>query len=88
MKAFRVTAEKTQSDEPSVPAGATLASTRSLFMHCKTGWAQVNFAYANDVESTREKLRYDLYYIKNASLALDLVIVFMTAKKMLRFGGQ
>jgi len=53
-----------------------------------TGWAQVNFAYANDVESTREKLRYDLYYIKNASLALDLVIVFMTAKKMLRFGGQ
>jgi sugar transferase (PEP-CTERM system associated) len=45
-----------------------------------TGWAQVCYKYGNTVEDSKEKLRYDLYYIKNASLGLDLMILFQTIK--------
>jgi sugar transferase (PEP-CTERM system associated) len=45
-----------------------------------TGWAQVCYKYGNTVEDSKEKLRYDLYYIKNASLGLDLMITFQTIK--------
>jgi lipopolysaccharide/colanic/teichoic acid biosynthesis glycosyltransferase len=43
-----------------------------------TGWAQVSQGYAADEESTRDKLEYDLYYIKHQSFWLDLIIVFKT----------
>ncbi len=43
-----------------------------------TGWAQVRFQYGSTVEDTAEKLQYDLYYVKNHSLFLDLVIIFET----------
>ena len=36
-----------------------------------TGWAQVRYGYANNLEEETEKMRYDLYYIKNRSLWLD-----------------
>ena len=45
-----------------------------------TGWAQVRYPYGASVEDAVEKLRYDLYYIKNLSLFLDLLIVLETAK--------
>jgi sugar transferase (PEP-CTERM system associated) len=45
-----------------------------------TGWAQVRYKYGNTVEDAKEKLQYDLFYIKNASLALDLLIMFQTIK--------
>lgn len=45
-----------------------------------TGWAQIKYPYGASVEDARQKLQYDLYYIKNQSLALDLVIVFETIK--------
>jgi len=45
-----------------------------------TGWAQVCYKYGNTLEDAKEKLRYDLYYIKNASLGLDLMILFQTIK--------
>ncbi|MBZ0333701.1 TIGR03013 family XrtA/PEP-CTERM system glycosyltransferase [Marinobacter sp. AL4B] len=48
-----------------------------------TGWAQLCFAYADNEEDTREKLRYDLYYIKNQSLLLDLLIVLQTVEVVL-----
>ncbi|WP_323750771.1 TIGR03013 family XrtA/PEP-CTERM system glycosyltransferase [Marinobacter sp.] len=48
-----------------------------------TGWAQLCFAYADSEEDTREKLRYDLYYIKNQSLLLDLLIVIQTVEVVL-----
>jgi sugar transferase (PEP-CTERM system associated) len=48
-----------------------------------TGWAQVKFAYAATIEDTREKLEYDLFYIKNASFWLDLLILFRTVKIIL-----
>ena len=48
-----------------------------------TGWAQVRYAYGASVEDAMEKLQYDLFYMKNMSLALDLVIAFETAKIVL-----
>ena len=48
-----------------------------------TGWAQVRYKYGNTVEDAREKLQYDLFYIKNASLGLDLMIMFQTVKIVL-----
>jgi lipopolysaccharide/colanic/teichoic acid biosynthesis glycosyltransferase len=43
-----------------------------------TGWAQVNYPYGASIEDARQKLAYDLYYIKHASLLLDLHIVLRT----------
>jgi len=45
-----------------------------------TGWAQVRYKYGNTLEDAKEKLQYDLFYIKNASLGLDLLIMFQTIK--------
>jgi sugar transferase (PEP-CTERM system associated) len=48
-----------------------------------TGWAQVKHKYGNTLEDAQEKLQYDLFYIKNASLGLDLWIMFETIKIVL-----
>ena len=48
-----------------------------------TGWAQIRYRYGNSVEDAKEKLQYDLYYVKNMSLGLDLVIMFQTIKTVL-----
>jgi sugar transferase (PEP-CTERM system associated) len=54
-----------------------------------TGWAQVKYKYGSTVEDSREKLQYDLFYIKNASIGLDLLIMFLTVKTvLLRRGAQ
>ena len=53
-----------------------------------TGWAQVKHRYVNSVEDTKTKLEYDLFYIKNRSLWLDLVILGKTAKTVVTFRGQ
>jgi sugar transferase (PEP-CTERM system associated) len=45
-----------------------------------TGWAQVNYSYGNTLDDAREKLQYDLFYIKNASIGLDVLIMFQTIK--------
>jgi lipopolysaccharide/colanic/teichoic acid biosynthesis glycosyltransferase len=43
-----------------------------------TGWAQVQYSYGSSVEDALQKLQYDLFYIKNMSMRLDLFIVFKT----------
>jgi len=48
-----------------------------------TGWAQILYKYGNSVEDAKEKLRYDLYYIKNTSVGLDLLIFLNTIKIVL-----
>jgi exopolysaccharide biosynthesis polyprenyl glycosylphosphotransferase len=48
-----------------------------------TGWAQVRYGYANNIEEETEKMRYDLYYIKNRSLWLDARIILETVAIML-----
>jgi sugar transferase (PEP-CTERM system associated) len=45
-----------------------------------TGWAQVRYSYGASVEDALQKLQYDLFYIKNLSLPLDLYIIFETVK--------
>ncbi len=54
-----------------------------------TGWAQVQYKYGNTLDDAREKLQYDLFYIKNASIGLDMLIMFQTIKiVLLGRGGQ
>ena len=54
-----------------------------------TGWAQVMQGYADDVSSTDVKLSYDLFYIKNLSLMMDMVIFFKTIKTIITgFGAR
>jgi sugar transferase (PEP-CTERM system associated) len=48
-----------------------------------TGWAQINRGYNATLEDNQEKLAYDLFYIKNVSLGLDLYIIFATMKTLL-----
>jgi sugar transferase (PEP-CTERM system associated) len=45
-----------------------------------TGWAQINYPYGASVEDAREKVAYDLYYIKNYSLMLDFLVLLGTAQ--------
>jgi exopolysaccharide biosynthesis polyprenyl glycosylphosphotransferase len=52
-----------------------------------TGWAQVHHSYAASVEDAIEKLQYDLYYIKNLSIWLDLLILIETVKTVVRQRG-
>jgi lipopolysaccharide/colanic/teichoic acid biosynthesis glycosyltransferase len=48
-----------------------------------TGWAQIRYKYGNSVKDSKEKLKYDLFYVKNMSVGLDLWIVFQTVKTVL-----
>ena len=48
-----------------------------------TGWAQIRFPYGATIEDAIQKLQYDLYYVKNHTLFLDLIILFQTAQVVL-----
>lgn len=48
-----------------------------------TGWAQTMFTYGASLDDAKVKLEYDLYYVKNQSLILDLIILFKTSKTVL-----
>jgi sugar transferase (PEP-CTERM system associated) len=48
-----------------------------------TGWAQVRYRYGSSVEDSKEKLRYDLFYVKNMAPGFDLLILFYTIKIIL-----
>lgn len=52
-----------------------------------TGWAQVRYHYGASVEDSAEKLQYDLYYVKNHSLFLDLLVLFETVGVVLMGKG-
>jgi lipopolysaccharide/colanic/teichoic acid biosynthesis glycosyltransferase len=45
-----------------------------------TGWAQINRPYCATIADNTDKLAYDLFYIKNMSISLDLLIMFKTLK--------
>ena len=53
-----------------------------------SGWAQINLGYSGSSEEQIEKFQYELFYIKNMSLFLDLFIIFKTAKTVLQKGGE
>lgn len=48
-----------------------------------TGWAQINYPYGASIEDSRQKLEYDLYYAKNYSPFLDLLIILQTIRVVL-----
>jgi lipopolysaccharide/colanic/teichoic acid biosynthesis glycosyltransferase len=53
---------------------------RHLIAPGLTGWAQIKYPYGASIEDARQKLEYDLFYIKNQSLMLDAIILFETIK--------
>jgi len=53
-----------------------------------TGWAQIRCSYASSIEQTLDKLRYELYYLKNFSLLFDLTIILRTIKVVLFARGS
>ncbi len=53
-----------------------------------TGWAQIHRPYCVTLEDNREKLSYDLFYIKNMSVGLDMLIIFQTVKTLLLGRGS
>jgi lipopolysaccharide/colanic/teichoic acid biosynthesis glycosyltransferase len=52
-----------------------------------TGWAQVRYTYGASTEDALQKLQYDLFYIKNLSITLDLFIILATVKTVVRRRG-
>ena len=52
-----------------------------------TGWAQIHGKNSNTIKDAKERLAYDIYYIKNRSLALDLIIALKTLKTIFTFSG-
>jgi exopolysaccharide biosynthesis polyprenyl glycosylphosphotransferase len=53
-----------------------------------TGWAQVTFRYGFSQEDSKEKLQFDLFYVKNRDLWLDLLVIIKTIKTVLTGAGQ
>ncbi len=53
-------------------------NVRHLIKPGITGWAQVKYKYGENLEDSVKKLEYDLYYIKNRSITLDMRIIFKT----------
>ena len=49
-----------------------------------SGWAQINYGYGANVDDARIKLSYDLYYLKHASLALDMLVILRTFGAMMK----
>jgi lipopolysaccharide/colanic/teichoic acid biosynthesis glycosyltransferase len=56
---------------------------RHLIAPGLTGWAQIKYPYGASIEDARQKLQYDLFYIKNQGLVLDAIILFETIKIIL-----
>ena len=53
-----------------------------------TGWAQIRYRYCDSLEDSRIKLEYDLYYVKHASLYLDLMILLQTVTTVIQMKGR
>ncbi len=68
-------------------ADAPAYAIRHLVRPGLTGWAQVNFGYANSIETSRTKLEYDLYYVKRRSFLFDALILARTVWTVLASSG-
>jgi lipopolysaccharide/colanic/teichoic acid biosynthesis glycosyltransferase len=53
-----------------------------------TGWAQINFKHTTTIEDYIRKTEYDLYYVKNKNIFLDLSIILLTIETMLGMRGS
>jgi lipopolysaccharide/colanic/teichoic acid biosynthesis glycosyltransferase len=57
-----------------------LYSSRHLVLPGLTGWAQINYPYGASTEDALQKTKFDLYYVKNGSFILDLIILIQTVR--------
>ena len=64
-----------------------LFEERHLVKAGLTGWAQINYPYGASLDDARSKLSYDLYYVKNFGLVLDMLIILQTLRVVLWPGG-
>ena len=71
----------------SLAAQLPLYHERHLVKAGLTGWAQINYPYGASVDDARSKLSYDLYYVKNQGILLDLLIILQTLRVLLWPGG-
>ena len=55
---------------------------RHLITPGVTGWAQINYPYGSSVEDSYEKLQFDVYYLKNRSLILDIAVILKTLRTL------
>ena len=62
--------------------------SRHLIRPGITGWAQVKCDYGENIKDSLKKLEYDLYYIKNRSITLDIRIIFKTINTINFYRGQ
>lgn len=65
-----------------------LYDSRHLIKPGITGWAQVKYDYGENIEDSYKKLEYDLYYIKNRSVTLDIRIIFKTINTIAFYKGR
>ena len=71
-----------------------VSSPKPQFLHLTrirpgiTSWGQVKFGYAENVEQMLMRMKYDLLYMKNRSLALDIKIIFYTVLTVLKAKGK
>ncbi|MGI9533097.1 exopolysaccharide biosynthesis polyprenyl glycosylphosphotransferase [Lutimonas sp.] len=65
-----------------------LYDSRHLIKPGITGWAQVKYEYGSSIEDSLKKLEYDLYYIKNRSITLDIRIIFKTINTIVFYKGE
>jgi lipopolysaccharide/colanic/teichoic acid biosynthesis glycosyltransferase len=70
--------------EPNIP----YYRLRHLVRPGVTGWAQVTFRYGFTREDSKEKLQYDLFYIKNRDIWMDIIIIIKTIKIVITGAGQ
>ena len=57
-------------------------NTRHLVKPGITGWAQIKYMYASNMDASEQKLAYDLYYLRNLSFALDFEIILATLRSI------
>ena len=55
----------------------------AFLIRLQLGWAQVRYTYGGNVEESMKKLEYDLYYVKNHTLFLDILILLKTIRVVL-----
>ena len=63
-------------------------NTRHLIRPGITGWAQVKYPYGENLEDSYNKLEFDLYYIKNRSITIDIRIIIKTINTIIFSKGQ
>ena len=71
-----------------VPHGVPMYNQRHGLRPGITGWGQIHYDYAASREQSREKLEYDLFYVKNASFLLDLAILLRTTRTVVGVRGR